>query len=106
MDFIRKCIKVIHYNFDLNRFNKITYGFVKSDIIVEYPKNDMLLVGKFCSKEIDELGKFEKGGSFSDTCYVSKHNDCYREVSEDEYNQFKNDLINEIKEYEQINIKK
>ena len=56
MDFIGKFIKVIHYNFDLNRYNKITYGFVKSDIIVEDPKNDMLLVGKFCSKPINEFG--------------------------------------------------
>lgn len=106
MDFIGKFIKVIHYNFDLNRYNKITYGFVKSDIIVEDPKNDMLLVGKFCSKPINEFGKFEEGGSFSETCYISKQNDCYREVKKDECDQFKNDLINEIKQYEQNNIKK
>lgn len=101
MDFTQKYIKVISYHPLMKRYYKITYGYVKNDIIVEDPSNDMLLVGKFLSKNIDEKGKFEDGGyvNADGICYINKKDDCYREVDKEEYEQFRQEMINEVIEY-------
>ena len=67
-------------------------------------ENITSLVGNFISKNIDENGKFIDGAYFSDNVYLNKIKDCNREVKEDEYMFFKNNVLKEIKEYEQ-NIK-
>lgn len=103
MDFEGKCIKVIHYNLETKMFYKITYGFVKNHIKIPNEDSFMFLIGSFYSKNIDENGKFIDGAKLSQTCYVYKTEDCYREVKEDEFEFFKNNIFDEIKEYEQNN---
>ena len=101
MNYIGKCIKIIHYNFDKKIFYKITYGIVKDESIICDSENITLLIGNFISKNIDENGKFIDGAYFSDNVYLIKDKDCNREVEEDEYIFFKNNVLKEIKEYEQ-----
>ena len=104
MNYKGKFIKIIHYNHEFKIYDKITYGFVKDEYVLCDSENITSLVGNFISKNIDENGKFIDGAYFSDNVYFNKIKDCNREVKEDEYIFFKNNVLNEIKEYEQ-NIK-
>ena len=104
MNYIGKYIKIIHYNHKFKIYDKITYGFVKDAYIICDSENITSLMGNFISKNIDENGKFIDGAYFSDNVYFNKIKDCNREVKEDEYMFFKNNVLKEIKEYEQ-NIK-
>lgn len=103
--YLGKYIKIIRYNPLIDRYNKIVYGFIKDEILTMNSLKDALLVGKFYSKEIDENGKFQKGGNIDNICYMAIQTDCCREVEKEEFEQFKNDFINEMISYEQNNIK-
>jgi hypothetical protein len=104
MNYIGKYIKIIQYNHKFKIYDKITYGFVTDAYIICDSENITSLIGNFISKNIDEDGKFIDGAYFSDNVYLNKIKDCNREVKEDEYIFFKNNVLKEIKEYEQ-NIK-
>lgn len=104
MNYKGKFIKIIHYSHEFKIYDKITYGFVKDEYVLCDSENITSLVGNFISKNIDENGKFIDGAYFSDNVYLNKIKDCNREVKEDEYMFFKNNVLKEIKEYEQ-NIK-
>lgn len=104
--YIGKYVKIISYNKSTDKFYRIVYGFVKDCILTSNSLNDTLFAGDFYSKEIDDNGKFKDGGVMDKICYVSNHKDCHREVEKEEFEQFKNDFINEMISYEQNNIKK
>ena len=104
MNYKGKFIKIIHYNHKFKNYDKITYGYIKNEQIICESENIISLIGDFISKNINENGKFIDGAYFSDNVYLNKIKDCNREVKEDEYMFFKNNVLKEIKEYEQ-NIK-
>ena len=104
--YLGKYIKIISYNPSTDKYYRIVYGFVKDSILTLNSLNDTLFVGNFYAKEIDDNGKFKEGGKIDNICYVSNHKDCHREVEKDEFEQFKNDFINEMISYEQNSIKK
>ena len=103
MDYRGKYIKIIHQDLKKGVFYKITYGVIKDEILLYNMEDNMLLVGTFYSKMIDENGKFIEGGSIDQTCYVAKKYDCNRIVEKDEYEYFKTNFLKEIEKYEREN---
>ena len=98
---IGKYVKIVKYNPIKEVYYKIVYGYVTDEIKLISSENECLLKGKFYSKNIDKDGKFLDGGYIdADGLYpLCKSIDLYREVTQKEFEQFKNELINEAKEY-------
>ena len=95
-NFKGKYIRIIKYNPMTETYYKVVYGKVLE--VVVNSGNDILLEGKFLTKDVDKNGKFLKGGYImSEGVYpLSKSMDLYREVTQKEFEQFKTDLINEM----------
>ena len=100
-NFIDKYIKIVKYNPIEETYYKIVYGLVKDVTTLMSSENEVLLKGKFYSKNIDNDGKFLDGGYIdADGLYpLCKSIDLYREVTQKEFEQFKDELINEVIEH-------
>lgn len=98
---IGKYVKIVKFNSLKKVYYKIVYGYVTDEVKLLSSETEILLKGKFYSKNIDEKGKFLDGGYIdADGLYaVALSTDLFREVTQKEFEQFKNELINEVIEY-------